>query len=304
MIFGTPISWFINKIIASVLFLLCIVHILKNEKPIQKLLELFCYVLTAGIFENIGVWAGIYDYSLHRILLFGRVPFAVLFLEAVIVYSAVTCGEVPRLPKWALPFAAAVLASIQDMTLDPSSVYDLHTFGASQEGQWNWAAHYEGGFAGIPFFNFSGWLTMVLFFTACIQAGRFLAKKYNKTWLNYAYPFFSVLVTVLLLVSPLNQFLLYAMPFVPMNTKTAELIMLCINYCVCIFILLRFAKYSPAQEIRKNGIAFAIPIFLHLYALVSSILLGITYAVPVILIVAVLHCGYIIFVYRKLCHRI
>lgn len=79
MIFGTPISWFINEIIASVLFLLCIVHILKNEKPIQKLLELFCYVLTAGIFENIGVWAGIYDYSLHRILLFGRVPFAVLF---------------------------------------------------------------------------------------------------------------------------------------------------------------------------------------------------------------------------------
>ena len=63
-------------------------------------------------------------------------------------------------------------------------------------------------------------------------------------------------------------------------------------------------RLTACPSYRKNGIAFAIPIFLHLYALVSSILLGITYAVPVILIVAVLHCGYIIFVYRKLCHRI
>lgn len=80
MIFDTPISWFINEIIASILFIICIVHISKGKNAIHRMLELFCYVLTAGIFENIGVWAGIYDYSVNRIMMFGKVPFAILFL--------------------------------------------------------------------------------------------------------------------------------------------------------------------------------------------------------------------------------
>ena len=243
MIFDTPISWFLNEIIASILFIICIVHISKGKNAIHRMLELFCYVLTAGIFENIGVWAGIYDYSVNRIMMFGKVPFAILFIEGAIVYFVMLLMERINVPYWALPFGAGVLASIQDMTLDPSSVFDIHNFSGSLEGQWNWVKYYEGGFVDIPFFNFSGWLTMVLFFMMCVQIGRYLYHKYQKEWIGYVYPFVSILITVILLASPINHFLLYMVPFFKMNTKSAELFMLCFNYIVCFFIMFKFAKY-------------------------------------------------------------
>lgn len=300
MIFGTPIGWFINEIIASVLFIICIVHISKSENSIHRMLELFCYVLTAGIFENIGVWAGIYDYSVNRLMMFGKVPFAILFIEGVIVYFVMLLMERINVPGWALPFGAGVLASIQDMTLDPSSVYDLHRFNGAMEGMCNWAKYYEGGFVDIPFFNFSGWLTMVLFFMMCVQIGRYLYNRHQKEWIGYAYPFISIVVTVALLASPLNQFLLYMVPFFEMNSKIPELVMLCVNYAVCIFIMLRFAKYDQAYDSKRDRLMFAMPVFLHIYALVSSIALGITEAILPIIVVSILHCAYLFFVYKKM----
>ncbi len=300
MIFDTPISWFINEIIASILFIICIVHISKEKNAIHRMLELFCYVLTAGIFENIGVWAGIYDYSVNRIMMFGKVPFAILFIEGVIVYFVMLLMERINVPCWALPFGAGVLASIQDMTLDPSSVFDIHNFSGSLEGQWNWVKYYEGGFVDIPFFNFSGWLTMVLFFMMCVQVGRYLYYKYQKEWIGYVYPFVSILVTVILLASPINQFLLYMVPFFKMNTKTAELFMLCFNYIVCFFIMFKFAKYDQPYDKKRDRLMFLIPIFLHIYALINSIVLGITKAMLPIIVVTLLHCTYLFFVYKKM----
>lgn len=180
MIFGTPISWFINEIIGTVLFMVCLIHALKCENPVNRMLEIICYVLTAGIFENIGVWQGIYDYSVDRVMMFGKVPFAILFIEGAIVYFAMTLMECINVPAWALPFGAGLLASVQDMTLDPSSVYDIHEVSNGVKGQWNWAQHYEGGIAGIPFFNFSGWFTMVMFFMIFVQLGRYWFDKKQK----------------------------------------------------------------------------------------------------------------------------
>lgn len=297
MIFGTPVSWFINEVIASALLIIVIVHILNNEKPLQRLLELFCFILTAGIFENIGVWAGMYDYSLHRILMFGKVPLSILFIEGVILYATMNLAERVDLPKWATPFMAGVLSSVQDMTLDPASVYDLHTFGTSTEGMWNWTQSYTGGFVSIPYYNFSGWLTMMLYFTACIQIGRHLVEKTGKKWLSYAYPFISIVVTVLLLVSPINQILLYLLM---LGNKTTELAMLCINYAVCLFIMLHFARYTNRFDRKRDWIVFFLPIFLHAYALVSCIVLGISQAVLPVVIVIVLHGAYLAYAYRRM----
>lgn len=299
MIFGTPVSWFINEIIGTALFMICMIHALKSENPINRMLELVCYVLTAGIFENIGVWQGIYDYSTNRIMMFGKVPFAILFIEGAIVYFAMLLMERIRIPVWGLPFGAGLLASVQDMTLDPSSVYDLHEFEGRLEGQWNWTAHYEGGIVGIPYFNFSGWFTMVMFFMVFVQIGRHIYQKRQKTWVGYLYPFLSILGTLICL-GTINQFLIFGVPFAEMYTKTAELVMLCINFGVSIFITLRFAKYDRPVDMKKDRLMFGMPVFLHIYALVSSIILGITKSIPAIVIVSVIHCSYLFFVYKKL----
>jgi hypothetical protein len=290
MIFGTPISWFINEIIGSALLLICIAHAIKMENPLVRLLELFCYMITAGIFENIGVWQNVYYYSLDRVMMFGKVPFSILFIEGAILYSTVLLVERLQLPKWAIPFGAGVLSSIQDMTLDPASVYDFHNISGVMEGQWNWTKHYDGGFVDIPFFNFSGWLTMILFFSACMFIGRHIYERKQKKWIGIAYPFVSIIITVVLLVSPINQFLLYAMPIAKINTKSAELVLMTINFAVCIFILLKFAKYTKPLE-KEDSLVFFVPIFLHLYALVSSVVLDISAAIVPVIIVAVIHSG-------------
>ncbi|MGN1140409.1 MAG: carotenoid biosynthesis protein [Oliverpabstia sp.] len=299
MIFGTPVSWFINEMIGSVLFLICIIHALKSNNPINRMLELICYLLTAGIFENIGVWQGIYDYSVNRIMMFGKVPFAILFIEGAIVYFAMLLMEQIHVPAWAIPFGAGVLASVQDMTLDPSSVYDLHSFGGEMEGQWNWTQHYEGGIVGIPFFNFSGWFTMVFFFLIFIQIGRYFYEKKQKTWIGYSYPFAAIICTLICLVT-INQFLIFGVPFAKMYSKIPELIMLCINFGTSIIIILKFARYDHPLDMKKDGLMIWMPIFLHGYALVSCIFIGITKAIPTVILVTVIHCMYLCYVYKNI----
>lgn len=85
-----------------------------------------------------------------------------------------------------------------------------------------------------------------------------------------------------------------------MYNKTAEFIMLCINFGVSIFIVLKFAKYDQPLDLRKDRLIFWMPVFMHLYAIVSSLILGINKAFPAIIVVMVIHCGYLVLVYKKL----
>ena len=88
MIFGTPITWFITEIFASVLFVICLIHAAKQEHGIIRLLELLAFILYSAIFENIGVFMDIYDYNVNRIMMIGKVPIEILMLEGVIFYVA------------------------------------------------------------------------------------------------------------------------------------------------------------------------------------------------------------------------
>lgn len=299
MIFGTPISWFINEVIIMILFFIVLVHILKTDDSVHRMLELFFYMLTAGIFENIGVWQNIYDYSTCRIMMFGKVPVAVLLVEGIILYSAVELMEKIKVPMWVLPFGCGVLSSVQDMTLDPASVYDLHNIEGVIEGQWNWTAHYDGGFVDIPFFNFTGWLTMMLFFMTLCMVGRTLYRKKKKEWIGYVYPIFAMIGT-LILQCTINMFLLFMVPIFPMYQKNPELIMLIVCFSVSIFFVLRFAKYDKPYDANRDRLMFMIPVFLHIYAMISVVILGITKAILPCTIVIVLHCGYLFFVYKKI----
>ncbi|GGH35226.1 hypothetical protein GCM10008013_41420 [Paenibacillus segetis] len=255
-------------------------------------------MLTAGIFENIGVFAGTYYYSLDRVMMFGKVPLSILFIEGAIFYVSMILVEHLKLPKWAIPLGVGVLASIQDLTLDPTSVFDLHIINGVSEGQWNWTKYYEGGYVNIPFSNFSGWLTMMVFFAAAVAIGRNWYNRSHKNWVAVAYPLISIVVTVLLLITPINQFLLFGVPFASMNSKIAELVMLCFNYSISLFILIRFAKHNKAIE-RKDALMITIPVFLDLYALVNAIIMGITEAILPIVIVSIIHCTYLIWIYKK-----
>jgi hypothetical protein len=71
-----------------------------------------------------------------------------------------------------------------------------------------------------------------------------------------------------------------------------------INFTVCIFILLKFAKYTKPLK-KEDSLVFFVPIFLHLYALVNSVVLDISAAIVPIIIVAVIHSGYLLLICKK-----
>ena len=299
MIFGTPVTWLLAEFLAIVLFVICMIHDSRQEHGTIKVLELIGFLFYSAIFENIGVYTQIYDYNLHRIMLIGKVPLEILMIEAVIFYAGLRLVDYLHIPNWGKPFVVGFLASLQDMTLDPSGVFDLHSLDGVMSGQWNWASHYDGTFFGIPYFNFSGWMYLMVYYVIAIQVGMWLYKKYKKEIIGYLYPFVGGLVGVILLVSPITQFLLFGSPFFPFYTKGAEIALLVFNYSLGLFILLRYSRIDRPFSFKRDGLVFFIPMALHLYDIVIAFALKIEIAYIPVLLVSAIHIAYFFYVYIK-----
>jgi hypothetical protein len=299
MIFGTPITWFIAEFLSVVLFVVCVIHASKQEHGTITVLSLIGFVIYSAIFENIGVYSKIYDYDLHRVMMIGKVPLEILLVECVIFYASLCLVNRLRIPTWGKPFAVGFLASFQDMSLDPSAVFDRHLFDGIMSGQWNWTPHYAGTFFGIPFFNFSGWMYLMAFYVLAFEVGMWLYRKNKKEAFGHWYPFIAVLVALGLLVSPLIKLLLFGMPFAPMYTRTAELIMLIINFAIGIFVLVRFMKIKESFDLKKDGLIFFVPLALHVFDLVIAFVLKLTIAYVPVITVSVLHLAFLAFVFLR-----
>ena len=298
MIFGTPLTWFLAEILSVVLFVVCLIHASKQKDAVLRILELVAFLLYSGIFENIGVYAKIYDYDLHRIMLVGKVPAGILLFEAVIFYVGLRLTEFLDIPNWGKPFVVGFLASLQDMTMDPAAVFDLHSFNGVISGQWNWTPHYAGGFFNIPYFNFTGWMSMMVYYTAFILIGECLYKKNQQPFVGYIYPFAAALLSVILMVSPLNQLVLFGAPLVPLYTKNVELVLLVINFSIACLILLKCQKPTRAFNFWRDGIVIAIPFVLHLYDIMVAFALRIEVAYVPVVLVSAIHLLYLFHVIR------
>jgi hypothetical protein len=320
MILGMPVSWLCVEVVSLVLFFACIIHASRQENAAVKLLELFAFVVSAAIFENVGVnVARSYVYDLRRVAMVGSVPLEILFIEAGIWYAAFNLVERLRLPAWARPFAVGFFASVQDMTIDPAAVFDRYALTDATlaarwngdhpgalgngilSGQWSWTyPGYEGGFFGIPFFNFSGWMYLMAYFTAFILLGRWLSQKLGgRKGFAYGYPFLASILNMAALATPVNIFMLFAAPIVPQHTKTAELVMLCVNYGIAIALLFVFRKRIGAIDLKADGLVFAVPVLLHLFDIVYAFALGTKVAYVPVLVVSAIHIAYLACIYAK-----
>lgn len=290
MLFGIPVSWIIYELFGIAVFLVCIVHAAHRQNSAAHIMELFSFVIAAAIFENIGVAAGIYDYDLHRIMLIGKVPLHILTLEASIVYAVMILVEKLGLPVWGKALAVGLFSSIQDMTIDPASVFDCYLFDGVSSGQWNWTEHYEGTFFGIPFFNFTGWFSMTMLFVCFIYLGRYLSQKYNK--LKVWYPIISALVTVVAMVSPINTMLLFLYPIIPMYTKWAEFLMMAITHLGTIGVLVYYHRRAKKIE-KSERICLILPVALHIFDIAIAFATGNTAAYLPCILISVLHIFYL-----------
>jgi hypothetical protein len=108
---------------------------IKTKNATQKILESFAFIITAGIFENEGVFSKDYVCDLHKLMMIGNVPFEVLIIEASIFYVAFVLADDLNVTTWSKPIIIGFFSSVQDMTLDPSAIYDMHSFDGKMSGQ-------------------------------------------------------------------------------------------------------------------------------------------------------------------------
>ncbi|SEJ58874.1 carotenoid biosynthesis protein [Demequina mangrovi] len=298
MIFGTPVSWFLFEVLSVAVFFASLIHATRRPAATRHVLTLLGFVTFAAIFENIGVWQHVYDYSTDRIMMIGRVPLSILLVEAVGVYCALWLATHLRLPWWVAPFLAGLVGSVQDMTIDPSNVFDVHTIDGVASGQWNWTMTYDGGFFGIPVFNFSGWFTMILYYCFAVALIQRLAERKDIGWLKTGGPLIAILPALIVLVSPINLFLLYGWPLAAQGTLVAESIMLVLNLSVATFLVLRYAKLDRPLDLKRDWIVFAIPVVLHVWDIVLAFAAQIEIAYVPSVVIGAIHIAALAFVVR------
>lgn len=319
MILGSPLSWLLTELVALVLFFVVMAHAVRQEDPVCRVLELFAFIVSAAIFENIGVgFAHAYSYDLRRVMMIGAVPLEILLLEAVIWYAAFNLTARLGLPRWAQPFVVGLLGSVQDLTIDPPAVFDRYALtdpaqiakwnalypgsmgNGALSGQWNWTnPGYDNLLFGIPFYNFSGWLTLMGYFTVFVLLGRWLSRKSGSKSFSYILPFIGSILTVVAIVSPLNRLFLFAYPFALRGDRTAEMVMLCINYAFPLALLALFRNRHIKGDLKRDGlVVFGIPILLHSFDIVYAFALGTRIAYLPVLAVSAVHIAYLAFLFR------
>lgn len=302
---STPVTWAIAELLAFILFFYCLADVIKrgdNKTRIFRVLELFGFIVYAGLFENIGVLGKTYNYSLDRLVMVGVVPLSILMFEAVIFYSALQFVEKLNFPKWARPILVGFLGVLQDLTIDPAAVFDLHMVNGIMEGRWNWTTHYDGMLFGIPFFNFTGWFMLMFYYTTLIQLGRKLHKKSGyKQNRGISYIILSPILGVLLIVSPLTQFILFLYPIFPLFlNRTAEIVMLSIIAVISIATLIKCRKRSLDVDYKEYSVIWVVPLILHTFDIVLAFSLGIKIAYIPVLLFAGIHLGFLAYyIFRK-----
>ena len=269
----------------------------KNDEKTRmtRIFELFGFVLFAGIFENIGVIANTYNYSLDRIVMVGVVPLSLLLIEAVTFYAALQFAESKNYPKWTIPIVVGFLGVLQDLTIDPAAVFDLHLIDGVMQGRWNWTVNYENTFFGIPFFNYSGWFLLMFYYTALILIGR---KRYEKSGYNAKMGMFYTIIApfigVLLIISPITTFILFLYPIFPKYlNRTAEIVMLSSIAILCLSVLIKYRKRSVPIDFKDKKLIWVIPLILHTFDIILAFALGITIAYIPVLLFAAIHMIYL-----------
>jgi len=233
-------------------------------------------------------------------MLFGLIPLSILLIESCIMYSAMTLFKTMNMPKWSIIWFVGLLATIQDMTIDPVYVNNTYLYDGIASGQWNWKIYYEPTFWGIPFFNFSSWFYMTGIYAGLLLLGRHLYQKSKKEWLGTAYP---ILSAFLLLIPLTITAVLLVKPVYSQNSTFLfwyELIAFIANMAFGAYLIFRYWKKCSPVDLKKDGfVVFALPALLHLYDIAVGFGLGIEKSYVPVVLFTVIHMAFLCAIYIR-----
>jgi len=257
----SPLPWMLADILTIVISLVVVVSLVRRSKhPVPALLECFAFVfLYASVYENFAVVQGWYVYG-RSILMIGDVPLAIPLIEMDVLVTVLWLLEKMDIPAWCKPFIAGLFGMLQDFSLDPYTVRQVFTVDGLTSGRWTWLL--SPGMANIyhvPVYNFPGWVLIMAYAAAYFLIGRWWFKRSGyKPLVGYVYPFISILLALLTMVSPLSQFLLWLAPIFTKGS-IGEWIMLAFHM---IFPLLLLAIFWRGRMLSPLSFKQDLPVFL------------------------------------------
>jgi hypothetical protein len=262
-----PTPWLLMDVFTVLVTLLVVVFAVRKSKhPAVILLECFGFVLLyAGVFENFAVVNGWYIYG-RSLLMFGDVPLSVPLIEMDVLVTGLWMLEKMDVPDWCKPFIVGLLGMLQDFSLDPVATRQVFTMVGTTSGRWTWltpAGHVN--IFGIPVYNWSGWMLIMLYASAYLLIGRWWFRRSGyRPAVGYAYPFIAIVLALLTMVSPLSQVLLWLAPFFAKGSS-AEWIMLAFHLVfptVLLAVLWRGRMKHPIT-LKGDFPVYAVPVLFH-----------------------------------------
>jgi hypothetical protein len=248
-------TWVIQDALTLIISLIFVFFIIKNEeKPINILLEFFCFIfLNAAVYENFATMMGWYGYGKSLVMIF-NVPITIPIIEYLVVYSSIRLFGYVKMPLWAKPLVVGFMGALFDFTLDPVAIKQIFQTAEGTIGRWSW---YPGAndvcILGEPVYNFSGWILFCGYAATFILLGRiWFEKAKNKKLVGYLYPVLSMLASLLVLISPLSQFLLWLGPFFHKGQSTEWVMLILLSLIALVLIIIYGRKKINPISYKKE----------------------------------------------------
>jgi hypothetical protein len=294
-----PYEWLVQDFIAILLSLFVLVFIIRREKrPVIVILEIFAFVfLYASIYENAAIVMGLYSYG-RSLVMIGFVPASVPLIEACVLITGFWFLEKTTIPKWAWPPIVGLFGMLQDLSLDPLAIRQVHTVGAVTSGRWNWLINpaTDVNILRIPVFNFPGWMLIMFYGTICLLVGRWWYEKSGfRPLVGYIYPFISMIAALLLMISPLSQLLLWLGPL-GHKGQPVEWVMLAFHLLLptALLVILWRGKMTSCFNADDLPI-FIIPTTLHFMDIIFTVIGGFTEILWLVLLASAIQTALLAF---------
>jgi len=294
-----PGDWLMQDIIAILLTFLVLVFIVRREKHAAiVILEMAAFVfLYASIYENAAIVMGLYSYG-RSLVMIGFVPASVPLIEACVLITGLWFLEKTRVPQWAWAPIIGLFGMLQDFSLDPLAIRQIHTVGAVTSGRWNWLINpaSDANILRIPVFNFPGWMLIMFYSTICLLIGRWWYKKSGyRPLVGYIYPLITMVAALLLMISPLSNFLLWLGPFFQKG-QSIEWVMLAFHLVIPSALLIFLWRGKMTSRFTANDLPiFIVPTVLHLSDILFTVLGGYTEILWIVLLASALQTAFLLF---------
>jgi hypothetical protein len=209
--------------------------------------------------------------------------------------------EKTSLPDWVKPPIIGLFGMLQDFSLDPLAIRQVYTVGEVTSGRWNWLiAPGDVNILNVPVFNFSGWMLIMLYGSACLLIGRWWYRKSGyRPIVGCLYPFLAMIAALLLMISPISNLLLWLGPIFQKGSSI-EWVLLAFHLIVPTALLIFLWRGRMTKSFTIDDLpVFIVPIVLHISDISFTLIGGYDEILWIVLLASFVQTAFLFYAYMN-----